>query len=70
MELVGPFVTTALLARVEMRAILAAKAQVEALALDLEAGRTGQSHTCSIVGLSAAVNLLCSQKSCLFLPTT
>lgn len=58
MELVGPLVTTALLLRVEVRAILAAEAQREALALGIEFGRPGKPHHRSIVGLGVAVNLL------------
>ncbi|HWE28392.1 MAG TPA: hypothetical protein VHB97_10340 [Polyangia bacterium] len=58
MQLVGPFVTTALARRVEMRAILAAEAEGEALALSVEFGRPRKPHHRSIVGLGVAVNLL------------
>jgi hypothetical protein len=43
-----------------VRAVLAAEAQGELLALGVELGRPGQPHASSIVGLSAGVNLLCS----------
>ena len=58
MQLVGPFVTTALVRGVEMRAVLAAKAEGESLALSVEFGRPGKPHHRSIVGLGVAVNLL------------
>ncbi|HEX4460522.1 MAG TPA: hypothetical protein VIA18_21235 [Polyangia bacterium] len=50
--------TTALARRVEMRAILAAEAEGEALALSVEFGRPRKPHHRSIVGLGVAVNLL------------
>ena len=59
MELVGPLVTAAFVRGVEVRAVLAAEAQRESLALGVELGRPGKPHTSSIVGLSVAVNLLC-----------
>ena len=63
MQLIGPLVPAALGARVEVGAVLAAKAQAEFLALDVELRRPGQPHHRSIVGLGPPVNLLCLRGS-------
>jgi hypothetical protein len=63
MELVWPFVPAALANRIEVGTVLAAEAQDKALALDVELSRPLEPHSESIVGLGAAVNLLCLRAS-------
>lgn len=60
MLLVRPLVAAALVARVEVGAVLAAEAQAVGLAFGVELGRSRQLHSPSMCGPGAAVNLLCS----------